>query len=462
MKMETATMEKQNSENTPTPKKKGGWRSIRYIIGNESFEKLASMSLVMNMTIYLRSNYNLSGIFLVNVVTIWMGTSNISSLAGAFISDAYIGRFYTLLAGSIVSLLGMGMMTLTAGIQHFKPPKCTNQPNCIQPENWQLGLLFTGLGLLALGARGLRPCGIAFGADQFDTNTPKGKKQLESFFNLWYLSFTLALIVALTRVVYIQTNISWVIGMIVDPSQVKSNGQARNKWRLCSIQQVENLKSVIGILPIWISGVGCMLVIDQKSTFGVLQAIQMTRTIGPRLRPKFTIPPGWMTEIAMITLSILIFIYEGIYVPKLTGIIEKKRRDSALSNDTYVAPLHVYLLIPQFALSGLAEAFACVTMMDFFTTRMPESMRTVASAVFFTSLSISSYLSSFLVNIIHKLSRTDRGMSWLGGHDVNKNRLDYYYYIITAPTKVVGAIDLQLVEVDAHDGESMSGRHHEV
>lgn len=477
------------------------------------------------------------------------------------------------------------MMTLTAGIPHFKPPKCTNQPNCIQPENWQLGLLFTGLGLLALGAGGLRPCGIAFGADQFDTNTPKGKKQLESFFNLWYLSFTLALIVALTGVVYIQTNISWVIGfsipttcllfsitifligrhtyiikkphgsvfsdivkvivasihkrnvreseypfyfngqsdvirterfkcldkaaMIVDPNEVNANGWACDKWRLCSVQQVENLKSVIGILPIWVSGVGCMLVIDQKSTFGVLQAIQMTRTIGPRLRPKFTIPPGWMTEIAMITLSIWIFIYEGIYVPKLSklmkkdarltmvmrvrmgiimsilcmvtaGIIEKKRRDSALSNDTYVAPLHVYWLIPQFALSGLAEAFACVTMMEFFTTRMPESMRTVASAVFFISLSISSYLSSFIVNIIHKLSRTDGGMSWLGGHDLNKNRLDYYYHIIAgfgvlnliyftlfgskflAPTKVVGTEELQLVEDDAHGGGSMSGRHHEV
>ncbi|PWA35114.1 Major facilitator superfamily domain, general substrate transporter [Artemisia annua] len=111
---------------------------------------------------------------------------------------------------------------------------------------------------------------------------------------------------------------------------------------------------------------------------------------------------------------------------------------------------------------------------------MPESLRTVASAVFFISLSISSYLSSFIVNIIHKLSRTDGGMSWLGGHDLNKNRLDYCYYIIAgfgvlnliyftlfgskflAPTKVVGAEELQLVEVDAHIGGNMSGRQDEV
>ncbi|KAI3726906.1 hypothetical protein L1987_66713 [Smallanthus sonchifolius] len=573
--METcpAAVEKQMAA---PPKNKGGWKSIRYIIGNESFEKLASMSLVMNMTVYLRTNYNMSGIFLVNVVTIWIGTSNIWSLAGAFVSDAYIGKYITLLYGSIASLMGMGMMTLTAGVPHLRPPKCTDLPNCIQPENWQLALLFTGLGLLVIGAGGLRPCGVAFGVDQFDTTTVKGQKQLQSFFNLWYLSFTLTLIIALTGVVYIQTNISWVIGfaipttcllfsviifligrhtyvikkpegsvfsdiikviiasirkrkipsnysfyyphhqqqsnnnilvrtqrfkcldkaaMIVDPRELNSNLLPKNKWRLCSVQQVENLKCVIGILPVWVSGVGCMLVIDQQTTFGVLQAMQMTTTVGTT---GFKIPPGWVTEIAMITLSIWIFVYEGIYIPKLmkllkkdarltmvtrvrigiivsifcmvtAGIIERKRRDSALNNHTYVAPLHVFWLVPQFMLSG----FDSVAIMEFFTTQMPESMRTVAGAIFFVTLSISSYLSSLIVNVIHKLTGTNGRNPWLGGHDLNNNRLDYYYYIIAgfgvlnliyftfigskfvAPVKIVG-VEEELQQVE-YSGEGSSG-----
>ncbi|XP_024969798.1 protein NRT1/ PTR FAMILY 2.8 [Cynara cardunculus var. scolymus] len=523
---------------TQSTTNKGGWKSIKYIIGNESFEKLASVSLVMNMTFYLRSNYNMNGIFLINVVTIWTGTSNISSLAGAYLSDAYIGKFLTLFFASIASLLGMGMMTLTAGVPHLRPPKCNDQLNCVQPEMWQLGLLYAALGLLSLGAGGLRPCGIAFGADQFDTTTTKGRKQLQSFFNWWYLSFTVALIVALTGVVYIQTNISWMIGfaiptacllssvvifligrhtyvikkpegsvfsdiaevivasirkrripyeskysfyqeksgsknpnlarthrfkcldkaaMIVDPtSELNANGVAKNRWRLCSMQQVEHLKCIIGILPIWVSGVGCMLVIDQQSTFGILQAIQMNRTIGS----KFKIPPGWLSETAMITLSIWIFIYEGIYVLTLkkifkrearlltmamrvrigiimsifcmvtAGIIERKRRNSAINNHSYVAPMHIWWIIPQFVLSGLIEAFDNVAMMEFFTTRMPESMRTMAGAIFFVTLSISSYLNSLIVNIIHKLTGMNGRTPWLGGHDLNENRLDYYYYII--------------------------------
>ncbi|KAI9174244.1 hypothetical protein LWI28_014517 [Acer negundo] len=86
-------------------RKPGGWRAVKYILGNESFEKLASMSLVGNLTVYLQSKYHIGGVFVVNIVSIWSGSSNIASLAGAFISDTYFGRFRTLLYGSIASLL---------------------------------------------------------------------------------------------------------------------------------------------------------------------------------------------------------------------------------------------------------------------------------------------------------------------------------------------------------------------
>ncbi|KAK4568377.1 hypothetical protein RGQ29_003959 [Quercus rubra] len=205
----------------PPPKastrKAGGWKAIKYIIGNESFEKLASMSLISNITVYLTTKYNLSGIFVVNVVYIWNGSSNIASLAGAFVADAYLGRFRTLLFGSIASLLGMGTMTLTAAIHQLRPPTCDgrHQSHCPHPKSWQLAFLFIALAFLSLGAGGIRPCNIAFGADQFDISTKKGRSQLESFFNWWYFSFTIALVVALTAVVYIQTNFSWVLGFAI-------------------------------------------------------------------------------------------------------------------------------------------------------------------------------------------------------------------------------------------------------
>ncbi|CAN1120547.1 Protein NRT1/ PTR FAMILY 2.8 [Linum perenne] len=48
-----------------------------------------------------------------------------------------------------------------------------------------LAFLFGALGLLSIGADRIRPCKIAFDADQFDTSPPKGLSQLECFFNCW-------------------------------------------------------------------------------------------------------------------------------------------------------------------------------------------------------------------------------------------------------------------------------------
>ncbi|GFP80109.1 protein nrt1/ ptr family 2.8 [Phtheirospermum japonicum] len=529
-------------------KKPGGWTAIAFILGNESFEKLASMSLLANITVYLRTKYNLSGILLVNIVTVWSGTSNVASILGAIVSDAYLGRFLTLLIGTIFSLLGMVAMTLTAGIPELRPPECQEQLICIEPHKWQLAFLFASLGIIAVGAGGIRPCNIAFGADQFDTNTQKGRTQLESFFNWWYFSFTIALVIALTGVVYVQTNVSWVMGfaiptaclaasitifligrgtyiykmprgsvfidmakvvaasfkkrrinlklgddhiyydppgdlewenrkmsridrfrfldraaVIANPSELDSMGFPVSMWRLCSLQQVENLKCLFGIIPVWISGVGCFLVMDQQSTFGVLQAIQMDRSIGRH----FMIPPGWMGISSMIALSIWILIYERIYIPVakriskrdfrmtmririnigivmsivcmvVAGCVEKKRRVLALGQGSFVSSLHVLVLLPQFALSGLTEAFAAVALMEFFTRQLPESMRSVAGAIFFLSLSAASYFSSLIVNVMHSVTGGGGKTPWLGGHDLNDNMLDNYYYIVA----VLGSMNL--------------------
>ncbi|XP_020225228.2 protein NRT1/ PTR FAMILY 2.8-like [Cajanus cajan] len=527
------------SSSSPSSRGAGGWRSIKYIIGNESFEKLASMSLISNLTLYLLTNYNLSGIYVVNVVQIWSGSSNIFSIIGAFISDTYLGRFRTLLYGCIASLLGILTITLTAGIHQLRPETCKERSHCQLPQAWQLAVLFLGLGLLTIGAGGIRPCNIAFGADQFDTNTDKGKGQLQSFFNWWYFTFTIALVIALIGVVYIQTNISWTLGfaiptaclafsitifllgrhtyiykkpqgsifsdmakviaaayrkrkiqaslrnlynptstlelensrlvqtdrfkfldhaaIIVDPNELNDQGMARDVWRLCSLQQVEHFKCLLGILPVWVTGICCFIVMDQQNTFGVLQVVQTKRSIGPH----FNVPPGWMNLTSMLALSFWIYIYECVYIPlvrKITkkpprlsmeqririgillsilcmlvaAIVEMKRRESALKHGLFISPLSFAFLLPQFAIAGLTEAFSAVAVMEFFTLQMPESMRTVAGAIFFLSLSVANYLGSLIVNIVHKATSHRGKTSWIGGHDLNEGRLDYYYYVIAA------------------------------
>jgi peptide/histidine transporter 3/4 len=63
------------------------------------------MGLIANLTVYLQTRYNMDGIQLVNVYNIWSGSTNVTPLLGAFLSDAYLGRFRTLLFGSMSSFL---------------------------------------------------------------------------------------------------------------------------------------------------------------------------------------------------------------------------------------------------------------------------------------------------------------------------------------------------------------------
>nr|XP_011465714.1 PREDICTED: protein NRT1/ PTR FAMILY 2.8-like [Fragaria vesca subsp. vesca] len=114
----------------------------------------------------------------------------------------------------------------------------------------------------------------------------------------------------------------------------------------------------------------------------------------------------------------------------VSGIVEEHRRKSALKHGLFVSPTSFALLLPQYFLTGLTEAFSAVAIMEFFTMQMPESMRTVAGAIFFLSLSVSNYLGSFVANMVHKA--TEGKSPWVGGHDLNKNKLDCYYYIIAA------------------------------
>ncbi|KAK3223302.1 hypothetical protein Dsin_010327 [Dipteronia sinensis] len=68
-----------------------------------------------------------------------------------------------------------------------------------------------GLGLLCVGSGGIRPCIILFGVDQFDPTTEEGAKGINSYFNWYFITITVVILITTTVVVYIQDSVSWVI-----------------------------------------------------------------------------------------------------------------------------------------------------------------------------------------------------------------------------------------------------------
>ena len=73
--------------------------------GNETFERLATIGLLANFTVFLLTQFHMDQVEASNVINIWSGISNFAPLLGAFISDAYVGRFRTIAFSSFASLL---------------------------------------------------------------------------------------------------------------------------------------------------------------------------------------------------------------------------------------------------------------------------------------------------------------------------------------------------------------------
>ncbi|CAK8563130.1 unnamed protein product [Lathyrus sativus] len=480
-----------------------GWKVMPFIVGNETFEKLGTTGTLSNLLVYLTTVFNLSSIEATNIVNIFNGSASLATLLGAFLSDTYFGRYKTLGFSTFASFLGLLVIQLTAWIKKMHPAECGNEKTtCTQPSTGQMAFLLLGFGFLIIGAAGIRPCNLAFGADQFNPNTDSGKKGINSFFNCKYYvkvqatgspvtSIVQVISVAIKkRKLHLQEDEYSLVSLfsyisphsincklphtpqfrfldkaaIITPEDtINPDGSASDPWNLCSIQQVEELKCLVRVLPVWVSGILYYVALVQQSTMLVFQALQSDRTF---FNTNFKIPAASFTIFTMLSLTIWLPIYDRIIVPTIrrftgkdggitllqrmgigmfisilcmlvSGVVEWKRRTMAITNPIGFEPrkgaissMSAMWLIPQLTLAGFSDAFTLVGQVEFYYKQFPENMRSLAGSLFFCGLALSSYLSSLLISIIHRSSDKSANGNWLP-QDLNKGRLDYFYYVIS-------------------------------
>ncbi|PON63699.1 Proton-dependent oligopeptide transporter family [Trema orientale] len=73
---------------------------------------------------------------------------------------------------------------------------------------------------------------------------------------------------------------------VVETSMDRTSEGLTNAWRLCTITQVEELKSIIRLRPIWACGIVFATVFSQMSAMFILQGNKMD----PHMGPNFKIP----------------------------------------------------------------------------------------------------------------------------------------------------------------------------
>ncbi|CAI8600516.1 unnamed protein product [Vicia faba] len=193
--------------------KSGYWRSAWFIIGVEVAERMSFYGIQGNLISYLTGPLKQNTATAAKNVNIWAGTSSLLPLLGAFVADSFLGRYRTIIIASLIYILGLGLLALSAKLPSLTKSKCQVDTKFILcSQHSQLILFFISLYLVAIGQGGHKPCVQAFGADQFDEKHPKEHKARSSFFNWWFFTMVAGCAATLSILNYIQDNYSWVLG----------------------------------------------------------------------------------------------------------------------------------------------------------------------------------------------------------------------------------------------------------
>ncbi|KAE8709189.1 Protein NRT1/ PTR FAMILY 4.3 [Hibiscus syriacus] len=504
------------------PNKHGGFRAASFVLGLQAFEIMAIAAVGNNLITYVINEMHFPLSNAANIVTNFVGTIFLLTLLGGYLSDSFLGSFWSMLIFGFLELSGFILLSVQAHVPQLKPAKCNmvvDGGKCEEAKGVEGLIFFVALYLVALGSGGVKPNMIAHGADQFSVHS----KKLSTYFNAAYLAFSMGELIALTVLVWIQTHAGMDVGFglsaavmamglislvsgtvyymnkppqgsiftpiaqvlvaavlkrkLICPSNSNSNcdmlhtqrfrfldkacikvedgnnNKKESPWRLCSANQVENVKILISVIPIF----GCTIVFNtilaQLQTFSVQQGSAMDT----KLSNSFHIPPASLQSIPYIMLIFIIPLYDKFFVPyvsKITGhesgisplqrigsglfsasfsmisaaLMEKKRRDSALYSGKTIS---IFWITPQFLIFGLSEMLTAVGLIEFFYKQSLKGMQAFLTAITYCSYSFGFYLSSVLVSVVNKItSASSDGGGWLSHNDLNKDRLDLFYWLL--------------------------------
>ncbi|GAB4844783.1 hypothetical protein Ancab_038172 [Ancistrocladus abbreviatus] len=191
----------------------GRWRSAFFIIGVEMGERIAYYGIASNLITYLTGSLGQSTATAAENINVWSGVASLLPLLGGLVADSFLGCYRTIIVSSLIYIMGLGLLTLSAIWPSLNSTKChsTNQEASCSSQI-QLIIFIFALYLVAIGQGGHKPCVQAFGADQFDGHDPEECKEKSSFFNWWYFGYCTALLLALPVLFYIQDNLNWAFG----------------------------------------------------------------------------------------------------------------------------------------------------------------------------------------------------------------------------------------------------------
>ncbi|KAJ3689522.1 hypothetical protein LUZ61_018686 [Rhynchospora tenuis] len=221
-------------------------------------------------------------------------------------------------------------------------------------------------------------------------------------------------------------------------------------WLSCTVTQVEEVKILLRMVPIWLTCVFYSASMCQTATTFLQQGVLMNSTIG-----SLSIPAASLSSIEVIFMMIFVVIQDQIIIPicrkrfqNPSGLTQLQRMGigrflvifcmaAAAGLETWrlsaykdKKSLSILWQVPQFLILAWSDVFCGIAQLEFFYGEAPESMRSLCSAFSFLAISLGYYLNSFVITLVAGITKSGGGMGWLPA-DLNMGHLNYYFWLWT-------------------------------
>lgn len=253
-----------------------------------------------------------------------------------------------------------------------------------------------------------------------------------------------------------------------DKMLLSIKGQTPNPWHLCTVTQVEEVKCVLRLLPIWFCTTVASMVFVQVLSLFVEQGSAMNTKISD-----YHIAPASMTAFDIISTSTFIISYEKIIVPLyvklakkepkipsklhrigigmvisiigmiVAGLVEQCRLKYADERET--SSLSIFWQVPQYVLVGVSEAFIYVAQWEFFASQIPDGLKSLGLGLSMSSSALGSFLCTVIVTLVMKFTSKNGKPGWIPSN-LNEGHMDRFFFL----SAVLISFDLVLFITCAH------------
>ncbi|KAE8787963.1 Peptide transporter PTR2 [Hordeum vulgare] len=227
------------------------------------------------------------------------------------------------------------------------------------------------------------------------------------------------------------------------------DGNLSRTWRLCTVTQVEELKTLLRLIPIWLTSAVYFVANTQAQTTFVQQG---TKTDSHIAGGAASVPAASLTSIETVLVVACVTLYNRAVAPsvaftplQLMGLGHAtaavavavaactEARRLRMAGDQEAAQMGIAWLLPQYVVMAVSDASLSVGQLQFFYDQSPETMRGASTAFYFLSISVGNLINSQLVTLVASVTSAGGRTGWFPP-ELDNGHLDYYFLLLVVIT----------------------------